>query len=74
MRLFFSLPTSSMKIVQLHQSIRMMNNYPIYGLRFEINSTATGDRNKGRFCIDDIVFGLNKHDHEYVSYGYLSSY
>ncbi len=58
----------------LTQSIRTMNNYPIYGLRFEINSTATGDRNKGRFCIDDIVFGLNKYDYEYVSYNYLSSY
>lgn len=28
----------------------------IYGLRFEITSTATGTNNKGRFCIDDIVF------------------
>ena len=28
----------------------------IYGLRFEITSTATGSTNKGRFCIDDIVF------------------
>ncbi len=28
----------------------------IYGLRFETTATATGDRNKGRLCIDDIVF------------------
>lgn len=28
----------------------------IYGLRFEATATATGDRNKGRLCIDDIVF------------------
>ena len=28
----------------------------IYGLRFEITSSAIGTRNKGRFCIDDIVF------------------
>lgn len=28
----------------------------IYGLRFEITSTATGSRNFGRFCLDDIVF------------------
>ena len=31
-------------------------SYGIYGLRFEITSTATGTTNKGRFCIDDIVF------------------
>lgn len=28
----------------------------VYGLRFETNSTATGDRNKGRFCLGDIIF------------------
>lgn len=28
----------------------------IYGLRFETTATATGDRNKGRLCLDDIVF------------------
>ena len=28
----------------------------IYGLRFEITSTATGTTNKGRFWIEDIVF------------------
>lgn len=29
----------------------------IYGLRFECNATATGNRNRGRLSIDDIVFG-----------------
>lgn len=27
----------------------------IYGIRFESTATATGNRNKGRLCIDDIV-------------------
>lgn len=31
----------------------------IYGLRFETTSTATGDRNKGRFCLGDIVFSTS---------------
>ena len=29
----------------------------IYGVRFECSATATGDRNRGRLSIDDIVFG-----------------
>lgn len=28
----------------------------IYGLRFEVTSTAEGTRNLGRFCLDDLVF------------------
>jgi len=31
----------------------------IYGLRFETTATATGDRNKGRFCLGDIVFSTS---------------
>ena len=33
--------------------------YGIYGLRFETTATATGDRNKGRFCLADIVFSTS---------------
>ncbi len=32
----------------------------IYGLRFEARATAIGERNKGRLCIDDLVFCTNK--------------
>lgn len=31
----------------------------IYGLRFETTATATGDRNKGRFCLADIAFSTS---------------
>lgn len=31
----------------------------IYGLRFETTATATGDRNKGRFCLGDIIFSTS---------------
>lgn len=31
----------------------------IYGIKFEATSTATGDRNKGRLCIDDLVLSVN---------------
>lgn len=31
----------------------------IYGIRFEATATATGARNKGRVCIDDLVFCTN---------------
>ena len=31
----------------------------IYGLRFETTATATGDRNKGRFCLGDIAFSTS---------------
>ncbi len=42
----------------------------IYGLRFEIESTPEGTRNKGRFCIDDIVFSESKNINTYKNYDY----
>ena len=44
----------------------------IYGLRFETTATATGTRNKGRLCIDDIVFSTTSGttNNTYVSYNY----
>jgi len=36
-----------------------MTLYGIYGLRFETTATATGDRNKGRLCLGDIVFSTS---------------
>ena len=35
--------------------------YPqgIYGLRFVITAPATGNRNKGRLCIDEICLDTN---------------
>lgn len=34
----------------------------IYGLRFVMTSPATGDRNKGRLCLDDIVLNTDPND------------
>ena len=34
----------------------------IFGLRFIITSSAVGDRNKGRICLDDIVLNFDKND------------
>ena len=31
----------------------------IYGLRFDVTSTATGDRNKGRLCLGDMAFSTS---------------
>lgn len=44
----------------------------IYGLRFEITSTAIGTSNKGRFCIDDIVFSMTSgtNNNTYVNCNY----
>lgn len=36
----------------------------IYGMRFEATSSSTGNRNKGRICIDDIVLGLSSDSKE----------
>jgi len=41
----------------------------IYGLRFELTSTAIGSRNKGRFCIDDIVFNTSSGS---TNYNYIN--
>ena len=35
---------------------------PIYGIRFETTSSAVGNNNKGRLCIDDIVLFDNPPD------------
>lgn len=40
----------------------MKYNEPIYGLRIIARSDAIGDKNKGRICIDDIVFLLDEDD------------
>lgn len=42
----------------------------IYGLRFKATSTATGDRNKGRICIDDIVLNTDPNDLTFISTNY----
>ena len=45
----------------------------INGLRFETTATATGDRNKGRFCLGDIVFSTSSDNStlSYVDYNYM---
>lgn len=42
----------------------------IYGLRFETTATAVGTRNKGRLCIDDIVFNTSNLNFDYVDFDY----
>ena len=41
--------------------------------RFEVTSTATGSRNKGRFCLGDIVFSTSALNvlYPYVDYDYV---
>ena len=39
----------------------------IYGLRFVMTSPATGDRNKGRLCLDDIVLNTDHNDLWFIS-------
>lgn len=46
----------------------------ITGIRFEATAEAVGDRNKGRLCIDDLVFGFSRTAPEYVFGGYRSTY
>lgn len=48
-----SLPTKENGVAQFVQ----LTPQGIYGLRFETTATATGTSNKGRLCLDDIVFG-----------------
>ena len=44
----------------------------IYGLRFETTATAIGDRNKGRFCLGDVVFSTSTPNAlSYVNYDYM---
>ncbi len=46
--------------------------FGIYGIRFEATASAIGDRNKGRICIDDLVFStsFNLFDNFYYYYDY----
>lgn len=50
--LHYSLPPKSSGPKQFVEQVPQ----GIYGLRFETTATATGTRNKGRLCLDDIVF------------------
>lgn len=43
------------------------NTSGIYGLRFVMTSPATGDRNKGRLCLDDIVLNTDPNDLWFIS-------
>lgn len=44
----------------------------VYGIRFYATSSALGDRNKGRACIDDLVLSISSlaNDNIYYSYNY----
>lgn len=44
----------------------------IYGLEFYATSSATGDRNKGRICLDDIVLNTDPYDLDFISTNYSS--
>ena len=46
----------------------------IYGIRFKTTATATGDRNKGRLCIDDVVFSLNPYDTTFIATNYSKTH
>lgn len=44
----------------------------ITGLEFYMESSAVGDRNKGRICLDDIVLNRDPSDLDFISTGYGS--
>lgn len=43
-------------------------------IKFVVTAEATGDRNKGRLCIDDLGFGTSKNELEYFHNDYKSTY
>ena len=45
----------------------------IYGIRFKCTATATGTRNKGRLCIDDLVFCTNPNNTQFITTGYVKT-
>ena len=51
---------------------RYIESFPngIDGIKFYMTSPATGDRNKGRICIDDIVLSLDPNDTDFISGNY----
>lgn len=67
MDLFRDLPNGfSIKTQQIDRyEIACRNG--IYGLRFVMTSPATGDRNKGRLCLDDIVLNTDPNDLWFIS-------
>lgn len=44
----------------------------IFGLEFRATSSAVGERNKGRICLDDIVLNTSLFDTGFISAGYAS--
>lgn len=63
-----SLPTKANGVAQFVEQ----TSQGIYGLRFETTATATGTRNKGRLCLDDIVFSTQSGtpNNSYTSFDY----
>lgn len=47
-------------------------NEGIYGLRFVVNGPATGTTNKGRICLDDLVFNCDPFNKSFISTYYES--
>ena len=63
-----SLPTKANGVAQFVEQ----TSQGIYGLRFETTATATGTRNKGRLCLDDIAFSTQSgtQNNSYTSFDY----
>lgn len=63
-----SLPTKANGVAQFVEQ----TSQGIYGLGFETTATATGTRNKGRLCLDDIVFSTQSgaQNNSYTSFDY----
>ncbi len=64
----FSLPVKSNGVSQFVEQ----TSQGIYGLRFETTAAATGTRNRGRLCLDDIVFNTHSgtSNNSYTSFDY----
>ncbi len=46
----------------------------IYGIRFTATATATGTRNKGRLCIDDLVFCIDPTNTSFITTDYAKTH
>lgn len=65
--LFRDLPNGfSVKTQQVDRYVASCRD-GIYGIRFVMTSPATGDRNKGRLCLDDIVLNTDPNDLWFIS-------
>lgn len=65
--LFNDLPNGFSVRTQQVDRYEVAHSEGIYGIRFVMTAPATGDRNKGRLCIDDIILNTDPNDLWFIS-------